>query len=395
MKEVQEFVDALAAQLGRPVGLDDRRFRALAYSSHGDDVDPVRRDSILRREAPSAVQDWLHSLGVAGAADHQRVPRNDELAMAARVCVPVRFQDTLLGFLWLIDEPEPLAEAALEASRRCAGELGAELFRIRQLDSEERAREAQLVRRLLAGTAAGDLAPGTLDGGLAAATRYAVLVAQVRRDAAAQPLTAAGIRLAAAAETIRRRSAPHRLLLAIDDEQLAAVLAYDDADEPRRRADALLAAAREQMTDGWQVAVGIGAERAAATDLRGSYLEARDAVHLGLRVAAYGPVVHWEDLGADATIAALVGDRDPATLLPAPLRRLQADRDAELLLATLEAYLEHAGDAPAAAAALFVHRASLYRRLRRIEDVAGVDLRRGDDRLQLQLGLRLRRLAGR
>jgi DNA-binding PucR family transcriptional regulator len=59
---------------------------------------------------------------------------------------------------------------------------------------------------------------------------------------------------------------------------------------------------------------------------------------------------------------------------------------------TLEAYLDRAGDAQAAAAALFVHRTTLYHRLRRIERIAGVDLRDGDDRLLLHMALRLRAL---
>ena len=62
------------------------------------------------------------------------------------------------------------------------------------------------------------------------------------------------------------------------------------------------------------------------------------------------------------------------------------------LVETLEAYLDRAGDARAAAAALFIHRTTLYHRLRRIERIAGVDLRDGDDRLLLHMALRIRRL---
>jgi DNA-binding PucR family transcriptional regulator len=62
------------------------------------------------------------------------------------------------------------------------------------------------------------------------------------------------------------------------------------------------------------------------------------------------------------------------------------------LVETLEAYLDRAGDAQAAAAALFIHRTTLYHRLRRIERVAEVDLHDGDDRLLLHMALRLRAL---
>ncbi|MFD0853362.1 helix-turn-helix domain-containing protein, partial [Actinomadura adrarensis] len=56
---------------------------------------------------------------------------------------------------------------------------------------------------------------------------------------------------------------------------------------------------------------------------------------------------------------------------------------------TLAAFLDHAGSSPATAAALHIHRTSLYYRLRQIEEITGLDLGNGEDRLTLHLGLRL------
>ena len=64
------------------------------------------------------------------------------------------------------------------------------------------------------------------------------------------------------------------------------------------------------------------------------------------------------------------------------------------LVDTLEAYLDLAGDAKATAEALTLHRATLYYRLNRIEEITGARLKTGDDRLALHLGLRLARLSG-
>ena len=61
---------------------------------------------------------------------------------------------------------------------------------------------------------------------------------------------------------------------------------------------------------------------------------------------------------------------------------------------TLEAYLDLAGDARATAEALSLHRATMYYRLNRIEEITGARLKTGDDRLALHLGLRLARLSG-
>ena len=77
--------------------------------------------------------------------------------------------------------------------------------------------------------------------------------------------------------------------------------------------------------------------------------------------------------------------------MPDGLRKL-LDGGHEQLVLTLETYLDHAGDVKSTAAELWLHRTSLYYRLRRIEEVAGVDLNRGEDRLLCHVALRLSRL---
>jgi DNA-binding PucR family transcriptional regulator len=105
---------------------------------------------------------------------------------------------------------------------------------------------------------------------------------------------------------------------------------------------------------------------------------------LAATLRGQGRVVRWERLGALQLLVPLAG-----TPVPGPLARLLPHPE---LVTTLEAYLDRAGDAQAAAAALFIHRTTLYHRLRRIERIAGVDLRDGDDRLLLHMALRLRAL---
>ncbi len=101
-------------------------------------------------------------------------------------------------------------------------------------------------------------------------------------------------------------------------------------------------------------------------------------------------VTRWDDLRAYRLLTAL----PPTALgdLPAGVRKL-LDGGHEQLALTLETYLDHAGDVKQTAAELWLHRTSLYYRLRRIEEIAGVDLTRGEDRLLCHVALRLSRLA--
>jgi hypothetical protein len=110
-----------------------------------------------------------------------------------------------------------------------------------------------------------------------------------------------------------------------------------------------------------------------------------------LRVAAHeeSGVASWDALGVERVVTALPDSA--LDDLPEGLRRLLAGD--ESLVRTLEAYLDHAGDVKRTAAALSLHRGGLYYRLRRIEEVAGVNLHDGEDRLLCHLALRLARLS--
>ena len=76
------------------------------------------------------------------------------------------------------------------------------------------------------------------------------------------------------------------------------------------------------------------------------------------------------------------------------LPKLFALQSKESLVQTLEAYLDNGCDTKLTAEALFLHRASLYYRLQRIEAITDTSLKSGADRLALHSGLKLARLVG-
>lgn len=99
-------------------------------------------------------------------------------------------------------------------------------------------------------------------------------------------------------------------------------------------------------------------------------------------------VAAWSALGADRLVAQL-----PAAAMadvPAPLADLV--RGDPALVETLAAFLDAGGDVKATAAALSLHRSGLYYRLQRVEELTGLDLSRGDDRLLAHLAIRARRM---
>lgn len=74
------------------------------------------------------------------------------------------------------------------------------------------------------------------------------------------------------------------------------------------------------------------------------------------------------------------------------LERYDAARGTALLK-TVEAYFAHDGNVGRAAQSLFVHQNTLYQRLERVDTILGAGWRTGDRALEVQLALRLRKLA--
>jgi hypothetical protein len=142
----------------------------------------------------------------------------------------------------------------------------------------------------------------------------------------------------------------------------------------------------------WRVLVGVGEPQAELADAGASYRHALEATRVAEVVTTFGPVVEWGTLGIYRTLARLPAeDLSPQAVHPGLRALLDSDGP---LLETLECYLDCAGDAQRTSAALSIHRTSLYYRLSRIEELTGADLRLGDERLALHLGLKMARLAG-
>jgi PucR C-terminal helix-turn-helix domain len=342
---LDEVAEGLSAELGRPVVIEDAELRPLAYSRQTGALDPVRTETILHREASAEVLAALLARGIAEARGPLRLD-SPEVGMTARVCVPIAGPRGPRGYLWVIDDP-PLSDAE-EATAAAAGHAAEAILAAAEAAVDDRgAREQALLEALLGGEAD----PAELE---TAAARLGVL--------GRRPLVVA---LAAGDEDLTFNG--RGVLSGEVGGRLAIVSPHVEED------------LRSVLGPGTRL--GIGHPFSDLADAPGSLRRAE----LALRVAR--PVAAWDELGADRLLARLPRDAALADL-PDGIRRLLDDEHATLR-ETLGAYLDHAGDVKATAEALSLHRAGLYYRLRRIEELAGVDLHRGEDRLLCQIALRL------
>lgn len=400
MADVQDLVDDLADALGRPVALEDRRWRLLAFSAHteledlGDrrsdprrvaagSGDRVRQASILARAAPPDVVAWLDTLDLEQAGDVVDTPENAAIGMGPRTCAPVRHDGTLLGFLWVIPGPTPLDAGQRATLVATAREAGTALWAQRAGGGQAHARIAALLGELLddpdpaaRARAAGELA--VRQGwslSRARAKPYAVALAELDDgggDAAAE-----------VAERARRRWPADDLVWRVRGTVVTAVV--HSADEPEALARTLVDAGAPHA-----VASAPFGELAAAREALGAAAAGLVAVQ---QLPRLGPAASVDQLGS-WVFAARLWDASGRPAVPPPLPALLRARSGPELAQALEATLDAAGDVAAAARALHVHRATLYRRLARAEELTGLSMDHGDDRLRVHLALRMWRLAG-
>ncbi len=371
---LQEIVDALSLRLSRPVLIDDVELRPLAYSIQFGELDEVRTASILGRLAPETARTALHDEGIRTAGGPLRIPAHPDIGMRARVCVPLVGGGRRLGYLWLLDDP-PVTGEELRLARAAATEAAALVQPDADAALYRRRREQELVAALLG------------DDPRRAATAVAELEADhylplrpLRVWAAAPDGSAGDDWRADVLDRLRARlPAKQALCGGVDD---GVVVVAGGRGMPGDVVAEALGTVREP-----RVLVGEGEAVDELLEARTSYRRALAA----LRVAAHSASgrARWDELGVDRLVSSL--PESALEDLPDGLRRLLDSGD-EALVRTLEAYLEHAGDVKATAAALSLHRGGLYYRLRRIEELAEVDLHDGEDRLLCHLALRLARL---
>ncbi len=373
--ELQTLVEALSLAVERPVLLDDAALVPIAYSPQGGEVDEVRERSILGRGATRQVRDALLGQGIAGATGPVRTAPDHDLSMAGRLCVPVRVHGITLGFLWLVDPDETVGSDDIARVEKAAERAG-------QLLSSRPDASLEEETRLIAGLCS------EVESDRAKARERAVNGGKI----ADRPLVA--VRVAALGEvvrlgdfarrTIHRVSAGHVLagrvsgglmiLLDLDEPALSVLDRSELAHWVHGAADLPLAVGQSEAIDGL-----------------GQVPEASRQAELALRVARTRPegseYAAWDTIGVDRIVSQL----PPEALedVPPALRRLITEEAA--LAATLAAYLEAAGDIKQTAAILSLHRSGLYYRLHRIEELTGLDLGKGEDRLLAQLALRLSR----
>jgi DNA-binding PucR family transcriptional regulator len=141
------------------------------------------------------------------------------------------------------------------------------------------------------------------------------------------------------------------------------------------------------------IAIGLSNRCEGAPSYATGFGEAEHALVAASVVSSEPGVVGFDDLGAYKYLLRVSQDGRVRDRRGEALQRLAAydERHRSQLLLTLEEYLRRRGNIAAAATTLYVHPNTLRQRLRRIQDLTGLDVAR-EDWLMIEIELKLHRL---
>ncbi|MFE7526837.1 PucR family transcriptional regulator [Kitasatospora sp. NPDC057542] len=389
---LQTLVDGLAEELGRSVVLDDPLVRMICTSRHFGDEDRVRVRTLLQGIADDEIIRYVLSQGVARWTVPGILPGRDDLGMQPRYCVPIHQRGHMLGILKVMAVGEPLTEAETEAIDRVARTVAVEMYADRLASDVDEERTRQLLGWLVGSDSALRCAAHQrlVDDGLLPAGPH-VVVTSVVVSGQRGPSGQIAVALRGALEPFRHARTA-RGLSAVDQDRAVLVQVFDREptdEELDVQCRAIVRSLRTFLGTDVDVAVGVGGRRTALADAWICHDQARVAVRAARRLPRLEGVGDWERLGEFTMFLQLPESALNESLLPKPLRLLLDGGGNSRLEETLRCFLENAGSVPRTAEVLELHRTSLYYRLRRIQEITGLDLDDGAHRLVLHMGLQL------
>ncbi|MEV7082335.1 helix-turn-helix domain-containing protein [Streptomyces sp. NPDC093516] len=391
--DLDSLADAVAALVGGSVTIEDTESRVLAYSSTEENVDEMRRLTILGRRVPpwrvAAMREAGFFQALWGADDVLHRPAHG--GDPERLVGAVRAGGEVLGSLWVAAVGgRPLAPNAAETLRAAARAAAAHLLHHRTHSSDGRLVE-DAARALLEGR--GSVEVLVERAGLPPREPCAVLAVGAATD---HPTDAdpAGLH---SLLSLHCAALGHRVVVIPAGGRSLVLLSGLEREPGRaeaqvRRLGTALAGQVSAAIDP-TVKVGLGdvvPGLARAAESRRSAERTWQALAAGtgpLRVARSEDVA--DTVGVLQIVEALREVALPSRTSVARLREFDADHGGSRLVETLRAYLDHFGDVSAASRTLGVHPNSLRYRLRRIAQVSGLDLGDPDARLLAQVQLRL------
>jgi len=402
--------NALADTLGAPVTIEDNQSRLLAYSALQGDVDVARAATILGHRVPHEFRHEVRRLGVARRMLTETEPffvASADADISSRTVVTLREHDEVLGSIWAVT-PTPLDARRTEALAEAARSIAVRLAHHRLIaDLRRQHREATMGLLLRGG--AGAVEAGRRVGLDGPAFRLAAIAAAPSAAGPSADGKHAGGNAAGGKDALLERCATAlrqqlsmtrtaEAIARIGDTVYAVIPGSADAAESlaalRRLLLATRGSARPHSPE--QVVIGMSGPVASLADLGQAREEADRVLQVLAGARSHDGCAEVGEVGLAVTMLRLA---ELESARRAGRRGVLDDIDdhdaahAASYGQTLRVYLASFGDPTEASKALGVHTNTLRYRLRRLNELFGLDVADPDARFALMVDIRLRTAA--
>ena len=379
----------LADLLGHSISIETERFDAIAthniteidearrYTQLHGRTDPRLVEALERRDVLPKIRQELRPVYIDAMPDVG-------LGME-RILAPIVVHGEIYGFMWVIADDHRLTEIDIMAIE--SGSMIAALMMLHQesVQSAEASLKGSLINQLIQGDAGREtiLTDTSMRYGVDLRSPYVMMIAECQMMGSQKLSTIYRqinqLIITDGWQAVVGQFAGQIVVLAQEDDHLKALAA-----RVQERV------ALTKVCDSTP-RVGVSGLQQGADNVKCSYEQCQDVLHITRRIEPSNRVVYFEDLGYLHTLyhaGATTLQGNPYVPL---LRRLLDEKQADLFR-TLEAYLDSGGNGVATAENLHIHRSTLNYRLQRIFHISEVNLQDPMVRTNLQVALKLMRL---
>ncbi len=391
--DIDEIADVIGELLQNPITIEDADHKLIAYSSHGESTDQARWSTIMGRRVPEKVLTRLWKDGVfqqlLTQSDPVHIPAKDEVGLGKRAAIAIRKGNDVLGYIWAQEVNRPFVEEDDEILRQAARAAVPRLLQRQGKRKAEEQRRKEFFWELLLGNHTSEASIKRKAEALQAhlPTPYLVLIMEANSAQLEQYLYPLLIR--------------EKLLWVVDGRQLILLIGlsavakegqtiYHLAEQFLQESLGRIGERLDRQT------IGVyGRSYRSCLDIKKSYQEALQVLQAKrLFPEETRKVKGYHDMGIYRFLPQLKkwGDAEGyENEHLASLHRYDIEHQSNLV-ETLETYLDAAGKVNITANRLHIHINTLSYRLRRIEEIMGIDLDDPNHRTALYLDLKLQKL---
>ncbi|WP_243387703.1 PucR family transcriptional regulator [Bacillus kexueae] len=390
---LEDIAERISEVLECPITIEDVNHRLLAYSTHDDCTDPARISTIIGRRVPEKVINSLWKDGVIPKLletdEPVRVKQIDEVGLGDRVAISIWRNNEVLGFIWALEIKKTLSDEELELLKMAAQAVKNKLLNLHARKTKREERNQEFFWKLLTGHISNEteMQEGFHKVHVSIPSVYSVLICKLQTEIT----DSIEKQLQYLLETTQK---VQTLLWTTDYDQVIMLIAPDEK-QPLQDLKLFLQWTVTQLKERFmiqQVRTSIGGIYTNLSNIEKSYREALSVLSIKDRFPAETEDLDsYAELGIYQYLDLFYEKRKNDGFVNYSLNKLKEydKKHHTNLVETLEVYLDHDSNVNAAAQKLNVHINTLSYRLKRIKQIAEIDLENPNHKMTMYLDMKV------